>query len=182
MDLAEFWDLVERSGEKEPDPDERAAWLTEQLAALSPAEIVDFRKHLDSLHHLADTWNMWGAADLICGGANDDAFWYFQLWLIGLGRETFERALANPDSLADVPLVREIADSDDGDDFGWPDWEQLDYVADDAYEELTGKDLDETVGDGSPGLTDEEFDLDDQAEQERRYPRLFEMFSEEDDS
>lgn len=188
MDLADFWDLIERSGQKEPDPDDRAEWLVDKLVKLSPAEIVDFRKHLDGLHERADTWQMWGAAHLICGGASEDNFWYFQAWLVGLGRETFERAVADPDSLAAVPLVRELADSEVWDDDWWPDWEQLDYVADDAYEEKTDEDLDDALDAMghdyrlSPDPADEEFDLEDQAELERRYPRLFVLFSEEDDS
>ena len=184
MDLADFWDLIERSGQKEPDPQGRAEWLTDQLVALPAGEIIEFRKHLDAQQSRSDTWLMWGAADLICGGASDDAFYYFQLWLVGLGRYTFERAVTSPDTLADVPLVREIAD--DADDYGWPDWEQLDYVPDDAYEEKTGEDLDEALDaigydQSSPGPADEEWDFDDRAEQEKRYPRLSALFSEEDD-
>jgi hypothetical protein len=187
VDLADFWDLIERSGQNEPDPDERAEWLGGRLVKLSPDEIIDFRKHLDGLHERADTWHMWGAANLICGGASEDNFWFFQSWLVGLGRETFERAVANPDTLADVPLVIELADAEEWDDEDWPDWEQLEYVADDAYEEKTDDDLDEVL-DGighqyrlSPDPADPEFDLDDRAEQERRYPRLSELFAEAED-
>jgi hypothetical protein len=184
VDLADFWDLIERSGQKEADPDDRAEWLTEQLVKLSPAEIVDFRKLLDAQFDRSDTWHMWGAADLICGGVSDDIFYYFQAWLVGLGRETFERAVADPDTLADVARVRELADDlDDVDDDELPDWEQLDYVPDDAYEEKTGEALAAVVPDRlERGPAEEEWDLDDQAEQERRYPRLFEMFSEEVDA
>ena len=187
MDLADFWDLIERSGRQEPDPDERAEWLVDQLVKLSPAEIVDFRKHLDALHDRADTWHMWGAAHLICGGASEDNFWFFQAWLVGLGRQSFERAVADPDTLAAVPLVRELAEAEEWDDEDWPDWEQLEYVAEDAYEEKTGEDLDEVLAAMghtyrlSPEPADREFDLDDQAEQERRYPRLSVLFSEESD-
>ena len=37
------------------------------------------------------------------GGCFDDGFRYFCPWLISEGRETFERALADPESLAELP-------------------------------------------------------------------------------
>jgi len=36
-------------------------------------------------------------------------FWYFLPWLVGLGREYFDRVVADPDALADVPEVRRLA-------------------------------------------------------------------------
>lgn len=186
MDLDGFWDLIERSAREERDLEERAEWLTGRLAGLPLEEIIGFRKHLDALHERADTWHLWGAAHLICGGASDDGFWYFQAWLVGLGRQVFERAIADPDSLADVPLVRELAERGlaEWDDEDFADWEALDYVADDAYEEKTGEELDDVLDAMgheyrlSPEPADEEWDLDDESEQERRYPRLSALFAE----
>ena len=36
------------------------------------------------------------------GGCSDDGFLYFRAWLTSEGREVFERALSNPDSLAEL--------------------------------------------------------------------------------
>ncbi|MCY1138444.1 DUF4240 domain-containing protein [Actinoplanes sp. Pm04-4] len=171
MDLDGFWALIERSGRKESHPEDRAEWLITQLAKLQPGEIEDFEVHFHRERARADTWQLWGAAALVCDGASDDAFWYFQAWLIGQGREVFERVVADPDALAELPAVRS-----DPDDF---DWEDLDYVACEAYEEVTGgADLDDALEArgvrllSSPDPQDEPFDLDDPAEQLRRYPRL----------
>jgi hypothetical protein len=63
------------------------------------------------------------------------------VWLIGLGRDAFERAVANPDNLASLPEVLRLAgrpvDGWSPDD--WPDWASLSYVAWEAYEQVTGE-------------------------------------------
>jgi hypothetical protein len=49
----------------------------------------------------AYSYNLWGAAYVIHGGCGDDTFNDFRSSLISRGRASFERALADPDSLAD---------------------------------------------------------------------------------
>ena len=46
-------------------------------------------------------YNLWDAAHLIVQGCSDDWFEYFRAWLISMGREVYEQALQNPDSLAE---------------------------------------------------------------------------------
>lgn len=184
MDLDGFWALIERSA-RQRNQDERADWLTGQLTRLSPAEIEEFEILHYRLRDRADTWHLWGAAVLVCDGASDDGFWYFQAWLIGQGREVFEAAVADPDSLAEAPAIRALAgrDPDDWAEDEWPDWELLDYVASEAYEEVTdGDDLDDALEArgllfrSSPEPSDPPFDLGDPSERRRRYPRLCALF------
>ncbi|OSP39974.1 hypothetical protein B7767_28795 [Streptomyces sp. 13-12-16] len=52
---------------------------------------------------------LWAAAYVINGGCSDDGFDYFRGWLIAQGRETFERVVADPDALAELPVVRAAA-------------------------------------------------------------------------
>jgi hypothetical protein len=197
----EFWALIEESGRHSADGDDRAAWLAEQLARRPLEEIVEFQLRRAEVKKAADTWPMWGAAYLICRGwCSDDVFWYFQSWLVGFGRETFERVTADPDALADLPQVLSQVDGEaageaDGDDDGEddeqdgeaPQWEALDYVAEDAYARATGADdglsrlleergIDlpvnpEPADDGLPGS---------QAERARGLPRLSRLFPDED--
>jgi Protein of unknown function (DUF4240) len=63
------------------------------------------------------------------------------VWLIGLGRDALERAVANPDNLASLPEVLRLAGRpvEDWSHDDWPDWESLSYVAWEAYEQVTGE-------------------------------------------
>lgn len=151
-------------------------------------DIEDFQIHLDVVRQRVDTWHMWGAADRIRHGlCSDDGFWYFQCWLVGLGREQFERVAVDPDLLAEVPLVQQLVGrrlSELSDD-EWPAWELLDCVADEAHERAIARadaldDALEARGhllrQSSPDPQDEQWNFRDQGEMARRYPRLSRMF------
>ncbi|MEV4625195.1 DUF4240 domain-containing protein [Micromonospora sp. NPDC049523] len=187
MDIDGFWDLIERSAVPAGSPDDRLEWLTDRLAELPVAEIMDFPVRLDELRRRADTHLLWGAAYRICAGhCSDDGFHYFQAWLVGLGRDVFERVVRDPDELAEVPAVRRLAGRAlrDWDDDEWPDWEGLDYVADTAYERVTdgSEELDEVLErDGfdvqlTPDPSDARWDVADPEEVAARFPRLARMF------
>ena len=69
------------------------------------------------------------AAKIIEGWVSDDSYLYFRCWLIGQGEETFTEALKSPDSLAER-VGKGVETS----------FEELMYVATNAYRQLTGKD------------------------------------------
>jgi len=55
------------------------------------------------LHFDAYTWDLWVVAWLCAGGlCSDDGFEYFRWWLISRGRQLYERAVSDPDSLVDT--------------------------------------------------------------------------------
>jgi hypothetical protein len=172
MDETEFWELIDTTrGAAEGDPEEQADLLVERLLGVDPEQILDFARHFESRYNRAYRWDLWGAAWVLLDGASDDAFDYFRCWLIGQGREVFEGALHDPDSLAE--LLDDFDEEIDG------DGEELGYAADEAYEQLTG-----TVAPGlglppapaEPEGTPVEFE-DDRA-LARRYPRLWDRFRE----
>lgn len=143
MTLDEFWALIERSGVITLDKNDRAEWLTEQLAAMPPDAVIDFELHLAAARKRVDTWLMWDAANhLMADRCSTDSFFYFQPWLVGLGRAAFERVAADPDALAELSEVRALAGRplSDWTDDEWPEWESLNYVALYAYERVTGED------------------------------------------
>ncbi|MET9297456.1 DUF4240 domain-containing protein [Streptomyces sp. NPDC003077] len=170
MDETEFWELIDGAREAaEGDPEEQADVLVERLVARDPDSVVDFARHFESRYNRAYTWDLWGAAAVLLGGASDDAFDYFRCWLIGQGREVFERALQDPDHLAD--LLDEFDDEVDG------DAEELGYAADEAYEQLTGG----TVPDlGLPPQPREPLgeylDTEDDEALAERFPQLWDRF------
>jgi hypothetical protein len=181
--LDDFWALIERSAAESTNRQERTDWLTERLAGRSPDDIVEFETHLTTQRKRVDTWLMWGVgAHLMQGYCSTDGFFYFQPWLVGLGRDMFERVVADPDALADAPEVQRLAGRSvkDWADEEWPEWESLNYVALHAYEQVTGEEdgLDEVLdarGDGrvcDPEPDGEDWDYMSAEERGRRIPRL----------
>lgn len=124
MDIDRFWQLVEAAKvQADGDTEARVEALYAGLGGLDPAELQSFQNHYDQLIALSYRWDLWAAAYIINGGCSDDGFRYFRDWLISEGRATFERALKDSDSLADLPHV----DPAELESFG--------YVALDLHEE-----------------------------------------------
>jgi hypothetical protein len=108
MDEERFWKLVAKACRSNPrKAEEWDARLQAALEKLEPNEIIEWNHIFDRLAARAYTVDLWGAAYTINGGASDDGFYYFRCWLIGMGREVYEAAVADPDSLAEV-VVRDI--------------------------------------------------------------------------
>ncbi|WP_405992459.1 DUF4240 domain-containing protein [Streptomyces sp. NBC_00986] len=196
MDIDSFWGLIEECRRQARGRDGRLTWLRGELSRRPLTEIVGFQVCLDEVTYEASTRGLWAAADLILGGrCSDDGFCCFGLWMVGLGRDVFRRAVtdpdADPDALADAPEIHELARrprelwNDD-----WPDWESLDYVAMEAYGIVTGVDddgdaFDDAVeaekgeGNGGSGPLGERRDVrdeSDEGEAAHRLPRLSVMF------
>lgn len=138
MNKQEFWAVIEQAradagSQGTETVTEHAAGL---LAMLPPEQIVAAAQVLGDL--MADSYrgDLWAAAYQINGGCSDDGFEYFRGWLILQGREVFERTVADPDSLAEVPAVRAVA-ADPGD----LECEEALGIAHDAYLKATGTEL-----------------------------------------
>lgn len=187
MNEDSFWALIEGSRKQTGDRDQRLEVLRSQLMQRPLPEITQFQSCLHRVRRPLDTWEMWAAAEQIHGGScSDDSFWYFQFWVLGLGRDVLGRAVADPDSLAEVPELRRLAGrpmktwSDDE----WPEWESLDYVAAEAFDLLTGEEEGLETALEAEGLdlpcnpepSGEAWDIRDADEASRRLPRLSRMF------
>lgn len=170
MDETEFWEIIDGAREAAGgDPDEQADLLVERLTMLDPDSVEDFARHFETRFNRAYRWDLWGAADLMLGGAGDDAFDFFRCWLIGQGRHVFEGALHEPDDLAS--LVSEFDPEVDG------EAEDLGYAADEAYEQLTGAPLGELGLPEPPAEPEGRFmDFQDPAAMAERFPKLQDRF------
>ena len=89
------------------DVDRQTEELTRRLIGRSKAEIESLARTYNAYHARACRWNLWAAGYAIDGGMSDDAFSDFRDWLIGRGQDVYERALAKPDDLADLPEAQE---------------------------------------------------------------------------
>ena len=168
MTADQFWNIIETT-RAEPSMDARAAALGAELLKLSSEEVVGFEKCFGEMQDRAYTWNLWGAAYIIGGGCSDDAFMDFRSWLISRGREIFDRAVSDPDSLAELDLGSNAPE----DAF----FEEFAYVAAEVYEEKTGEDMPyvDRPTPADPAGEPWREDADDLA---RRFPRLWAKYGE----
>ncbi|MEU3772196.1 DUF4240 domain-containing protein [Streptomyces sp. NPDC032472] len=172
MDKQTFWKLIE-SARADAEPDRVAEHAARLLALRPAAEIAAAQQVLWDL--LAESYRspLWAAAYVINGGCSDDGFDYFRGWLLTQGEEAFTRALADPDSLADHPAVREAAAE------GLELWdEEALSIAWTAYTEATGRELPaDSFTISYPPLDPAwSFDFDDTTETATRLPRLTALF------
>jgi Protein of unknown function (DUF4240) len=170
----DVWNLIEQARtDRARTGDDVADALVRLLAQRPPAEILTFDQPLWELLAVSYRADLWAAAYLINGGASDDGFEYFRGWLIAQGRAVFERALADPNSLAAVPAVRAAAD--EGDELEDEDVLRVVWT---AYRSVTGQEP--PSGNHSIRLPDIafDFDFDDEAEMSRRLPRLSALYDE----
>src|SRR5690606_12853514 len=160
------WAIIERARQENTEPEEIVEELLAILRKSSSDQIEAFERGRCRLMERSYTWTLWGAAYLINGGCSDDGFDYFRGWLLTRGREAFEAALADPDSLV------EIAQED-------VECSEILYVAYQAYEEVTGSEVEGVQMDYSD--LGEGWDFDDAEPMKRRYPRLWARFGYEGD-
>jgi hypothetical protein len=166
-----FWDIIDAARKRAAgDQAAQYAALEELLRLLSPDEIALFDAHFTDCMGRADCNEIYAAASIIDGyGLSDDAFTYFLEWLIAQGKAVFEKAIHNPDSLADaVDKGRVCA------------LEGFGYIPTRVWEEKTGLCADEMPGQkateakapSGPAWKDDD-DL------RQRFPRLWVKFIEE---
>lgn len=148
-----FWALIQRTGGD-------AERVTAELKKLGPERTREFSDIYWAKHRALHRWDVWGAGYVIMGGMGDDSFHYFKAWLIGKGKKVYETPLDDLGPFVDDP--EEV------------DNELLNYAAVEAYEALTGEELDYESGefeDPSGDRWDEESgDLD------RLFPKLTAQF------
>jgi hypothetical protein len=141
MHLDEFWAIIQdsrlnfdpalRDGNKE----HQIQRLQQALGELPVEEIVEFQRHFDERMNEAYRWDLWAAAYIVEGGCSDDGFSDFRSWLISMGREVFNAALRDPESLVDVADAPGIEDCS---------FEEFQYVPSQLYEDMMDEDLPET--------------------------------------
>jgi hypothetical protein len=193
VDIDQFWRIVDQArsdaGEAAGSFDQEAVAdaLTDALASLPREEILDFGERFMDVTARLESWKMCAACYLISGYVSDDHFIDFKAGVIALGHEAFERAADDPDSLADNPVVIDIAGrrlSRDALQAG-----DVEFAAQDAYTRLSDGDdhayyeaqdaLTEVVGPYQAPPRDWDGRFDGQADRDLipvRLPRLASMF------
>jgi hypothetical protein len=175
MPAEKFWRIIARAAESAHDPDAQVNALRTALRDLTVEEIISFEVAFRSHLNKAYTWDLWGAAYVIHGGCSDDGFEYFRRWLVSRGRDVYEAALADPDSLAQL-------DAQPGPGSVW-EFEEIYYVALDVFNEKGGEGdvrdhAEPEAGLFGPGPSGEPF-AEDEEHLARRYPKLWRRYGAE---
>ncbi|MEN3384899.1 MAG: hypothetical protein V7608_4943 [Hyphomicrobiales bacterium] len=176
MPADQFWQIIERAAARsDHDPDAHMEALRVVLRELSPEEIISFEVAFRRYLNEAYTWDLWGAAYVVHGGCSDDGFEYFRRRLVARGRDVYEAALADPDSLAQLEVRP-------GSDDVW-EFERIYYVANHVFEQKGGegdvRDYSEPeAGLGGSGPSGDPFE-DDEEHLAKRYPKLWRRFGAE---
>ena len=130
MEITEFWELIDKTREAaKGDARKQSELLTEELTKLPEEEIISFDGIFDDLKDKAYIGNLWDAATVIMDGCSDSGFQEFREWLVGRGKEAYENAIKEPETLVDVLEASEII------------FPTLLGPAMDAYEKVTGKNI-----------------------------------------
>ncbi len=162
-----FWNIIDISLKNSKDIDEQEEFLISELEKMSIQEMLSFKLRVEDLANAIHTSEMWCAGYLMNGGCSDDGFDYFKNWVISRGKEVYYKAKENPDNLSDYYTEED----EDGFDF-----EGLDYVAVNAFENKTEQDLYEYMPKGTLDRSEFEFNWeeDDDESMKRICPKLFE--------
>jgi hypothetical protein len=129
--MNDFWNFVETRREATKDnPDRFAECLINDLVALGLPQVLDFFQWFRILMDHANTYELWDAVDIMECGCSESTFLEFREWLILQGREVYEKALADPEWLADYVQL-DTAFAANG----------LGGVAYYAHERITGRNL-----------------------------------------
>jgi hypothetical protein len=179
MDEAQFWSIIDGSRElaRQKTPargqdfmDLHEQTLADMLRQLSPAEISAFDERFWEAHQRAYRWDLWAAAYWLHGGCGNDGFTDFRSCLISLGRQWYQRILADPDALAeriDMP------------DTPYMQSEGFQYIASRVYREKTGEYIPQeaTLADTAPPEpAGTRLDHDDADVMREHFPRLVARF------
>lgn len=169
MESEKFWALIAQMKSGCDSRESHYESCKNVLQGLTENELVDFSVQLALLRDKAYDWNLWAAAYIINGGCSDDGFIDFRTGLVYQGKEVFESALKNPDSLVDLAQAPELIE-----------YELFAYAPEYVFEERETADVD--LGDlvyeklyelpkvNSPH--GEEWDEEDEDELRRRFPKL----------
>lgn len=136
-----FWALVNASGTDPADLAGRTRRLRALLATLPPDDIVDLDRQLAAVQAAADTPVLRAAVDRVCAGLHPvGGHRSFVNWLTAQGRAAYEQVVADPDSLAGLPVIRRLATrpTEAWTDDEWPEWEALSGLPAEAYALVTG--------------------------------------------
>jgi len=168
MDEQAFWYIIASSLEDEGDIDQQLASLKQILSGMGDEDLIAFQEMVDHMMLQAYRWGLWGAAYIMMGGCSDEMFEHFRAGLIMKGKDIYEAAVVEPDTLADVGDITPCED--------------LLYLACEVYEDRSddGAIYDRFHEESKPAPDGDSFDENDNRHLREHYPRLWEIYCAEE--
>ena len=146
MDKERFWQIIDTARESAGRWQDMYEPLVDELSKLDANDIVRFKHIFDEYQKLSYKDKLWAAATVMMNGCSDDGFDYFRGWLTAQGKDVFLEALADPDSLANLDIVKTLAVDVQTLEYmppnGYaeaPRFEAMLYTPSVAYERVTGE-------------------------------------------
>lgn len=175
-----FWSMIDEARNCTDNSLDGLRWLTANLAERPEEDIVKFDHFFQDFYTQSYVSHLWAAAYIITGCSSDECFDHFRAWLLFQGKEIFDAALHNPETL--IPYLDALRKKG-----GSPQLEELLYIASYAYERKTGLDDEQYEAlyealDPNPGSEAElnlDWDEDDTEWLQEKYPGLWELFGEQ---
>ncbi|MFV0181660.1 DUF4240 domain-containing protein [Empedobacter falsenii] len=96
-----FWQIIENSLIDANNLQDQELALMQELDVLTAEDIIGFQLRLDFFAYTLHLPEVWCASCIMNDGTNPEHFYYFKNWIISQGKELFEKAILNPDYLAD---------------------------------------------------------------------------------
>jgi hypothetical protein len=164
MDEQAFWYIIASSMEEGDSIEEQVVTLKQLLTAMPDEDLIAFQEMIDHMMMQAYRWGLWGACYIMMGGCSDEMFEHFRAGLIMKGKEVYEVAVVEPDTLA---VVGDVAPC-----------EELLYLACEVYEDRSsdGAIYDRFHEEGKSGLDGDSVDEHDSRVMKQQYPRLWEIY------
>ncbi len=126
----QFWNMLDEARAISEEDYDVVVYLTNKLSDASYEEIFAFGIIIDELMYKSYNDKLWCADYLVHGGASDDAFDYFRLWLISQGKKAFYDVIENPDNLINYIEISKNEEEMSG---NYYENEDFLYIAIDAY-------------------------------------------------
>lgn len=174
-----FWALLNRCRDHGEDIGGQMEWLLAQMSRKPLIDIIAFDSILNDHYRASYSSNLRAAAFIIFDGCAGESFDDFRGWMLYLGKDTYYKAIENPETL--VPYLKKLEKQKE-----LPQLKELLTIACKAYEEKTGLEA-ENYWDMYDRLLKEEktkpsIDLDwdenDTEALQTKFPRLWEAFRE----
>jgi len=127
MNEDKFWEIISKC--KADILEKQKLNLSQYLEKLTEEDLLWFIMKIHILIVSSYNEKLWWAGQIIHWYCSDDKFSDFRKWIIAQGKEIYENALKNPDSLANL----------EGKNLKYC-FEEFDYIPNDIFKKKTGKD------------------------------------------